>query len=120
MSLMTELGLIFGVCLAGEVVAAILPVAFPSSVISMVLLMLLLLCGVVREKHISVVSKFLVANMGICFIPALVGVLEYWDVLKYQLISFGILTLITTPVVYVVTAWSVQLLMKMWKKKGEK
>ena len=55
MSLMGELGLIFAVCLAGELIAALLPVAFPASVISMVLLMLLLLCGVVKEGHISVV-----------------------------------------------------------------
>ena len=119
MSLMTELGLIFGVCLIGEAVAAILPVAFPASVISMVLLMVLLLCGVIREGHISVVSKFLVANMGICFIPSVVGVLEYWDVLKDQLISFAVLTLITTPVVYAVTAWSVQLLIRLCRRKGE-
>lgn len=117
MSLMMELGLIFGACLVGEAIAAILPVAFPASVISMVLLMLLLLCGVVKEGHISVVSKFLVANMGICFVPALVGVLEYWDVLKNQLISFAVLTLVTTPVVYAVTAWSVQLLMNLRKRK---
>ncbi len=118
MSVMGELGLIFGVCLVGELIAAVLPVAFPASVISMVLLMLLLLCGIVKEGHISVVSKFLVANMGICFIPALVGVLDYWEVLKNQLIPFVVLTLITTPIVYVVTAWSVQLLMKRWKGKG--
>lgn len=120
MSLMGELGLIFAVCLAGELIAALLPVAFPASVISMVLLMLLLLCGVVKEGHISVVSKFLVANMGICFIPALVGVLEYWDVLKHQLVPFAVVTLITTPVVYVVTAWAVQLLMKILGRKGGK
>ena len=120
MSIMGELGVIFGVCLVGELIAALLPVAFPASVISMVLLMLLLLCGVVKEGHISVVSKFLVANMGICFIPALVGVLDYWDVLKNQLLPFVVLTLVTTPIVYGVTVWSVQLLMKMRKRKGGK
>ena len=120
MSVMGELGLIFGICLVGELIAALLPVAFPASVISMVLLMLLLLCGVVKEGHISVVSKFLVANMGICFIPALVGVLEYGEVLKRQLIPFVILTLITTPIVYGATAWSVQLLIRFRRGKGEK
>ena len=120
MSIMGELGLIFLMCLAGELVAAILPIAFPSSVISMVLLMVLLLCGVIQERQISVVSKFLVANMGICFIPALVGVLDYWDVLKNKLLPFAGLTLLTTPIVYGVTVWSVQLLIQSRKEKGGK
>ena len=46
MNIMGELALIFGICLVGEGVAALLPVAFPASVISMVLLMVLLLTGV--------------------------------------------------------------------------
>ena len=43
MNIMGQLALIFGLSLVGEGVAALLPVSFPSSVISMVLLMALLL-----------------------------------------------------------------------------
>lgn len=116
---MLELGLILLVCLAGEWIAALLPFAFPASVISMVLLAVLLMTGVIREKLLSTVSKFLVVNMGLFFVPALVGTLEYAEVLKTALLPFVMVTFLTTPVVYVVTAWSVQLLMKaLGKKKG--
>ena len=62
MNIMGELALIFGICLVGEGVAALLPVTFPASVISMVLLMVLLLTGVVKDRHIQKVSHFLVTG----------------------------------------------------------
>ena len=43
---------------------------FPASVISMLLLMALLLTGVVKERRIQTVSRFLVTNMGLFFIPS--------------------------------------------------
>ena len=79
--ILTELSLIFALCLAGGI-AALLPVAFPASVISMLLLMALLLTGVVKERRIQTVSRFLVTNMGLFFIPSLVGTMEYVEVLR--------------------------------------
>ena len=77
MNIMGQLALIFGLSLVGEGVAALLPVSFPSSVISMVLLMALLLTGVIKDKHIKTVSNFLVANMAFFFIPSFVGIVEH-------------------------------------------
>lgn len=120
MNIMLELGLILAICLAGEWIAALLPFAFPASVISMVLLMLLLLTGIVKERMIQSVSKFLVVNMGLFFVPALVGTLQYLDVLKSQLFPFFIVTFLTTPLVYLAAAWSVQALMKLLVRKEDK
>jgi len=114
----TELALILGICFVGEWVAALLPVAFPASVISMVLLMALLLTGVVKQHQIQTLSKFLVVNMGLFFVPALVGTIQYADVLSSQLVPFLVVTFLTTPVVYLVTAWTVQGLMHLMKKGG--
>lgn len=117
--MMLELGLILVICLAGEWIAAVLPFAFPASVISMVLLMVLLMTGVIKEKMIQTVSKFFVVNMGLFFVPALVDTLQYVDVLKTQIVPFLAVTFLTTPVVYLSAAWSVQLLMKVLGKKED-
>ncbi len=117
--MMLELGLILVVCLAGEWIAALLPFAFPASVISMILLMALLMTGIIKEQMIQTVSKFLVVNMGLFFVPALVGTLQYVDVLKTQILPFLAVTFLTTPVVYLAAAWSVQLLMKAMGKKED-
>ena len=117
MHILTELSLIFALCLAGEGIAALLPVAFPS-VISMLLLMALLLTGVVKERRIQTVSRFLVTNMGLFFIPSLVGTMEYVEVLRAQALPFLAVTFLTTPVVYLAAAWTVQLLMRRSRKEA--
>ena len=88
MNVMGELALIFGISLVGEGVAALLPMAFPASVISMVLLMVLLLTGVLKEQQIQSVSHFLIANMAFFFIPSLVGTMEHGAMLKSQACPF--------------------------------
>ena len=118
MNIMGELALIFGVCLAGEGVAVLLPVAFPASVISMVLLMALLLAGVVKDRQIQTVSHFLVANMAFFFLPSFVGLLEHVELLKSRALPLVFIVVATTPVVYLATAWTVRLLMPR-KQKGE-
>lgn len=118
MNAIAEIALILGICFVGEWISALLPVALPASVISMVLLMVLLLTGAVKGRHIQTVSRFLIVNMGLFFVPALVGTLQYGEILSSQLIPFLVVTFLTTPVVYLVTAWSVQGLMRLMKKKG--
>ena len=119
MNIMGELALIFGISLAGEGVAALLPVSFPSSVISMVLLMALLLTGVIKDKHIKTVSNFLVANMAFFFIPSLVGTMEHGAMLKSQVVPLLVIVGLTTPVVYLAAGWTVQLMMRLFRRKGE-
>lgn len=115
---MAEIAIVFGICLVSEGISALLPFSFPASVISMILLLVLLMTGVVKERKIQALSTFLLVNMGLFFVPSLVGTLEYLDILKAQAIPFLVVTLLTTPVVYLVTAWTVQLLMRAMKGKG--
>ena len=129
MNIMGELALIFGICLVGEGVAALLPVAFPASVISMVLLMVLLLTGVVKDRHIQTASHFLVANMAffflpsfvglLFFLPSFVGLLEHIELLKSQLVPLLLIIVLTTPVVYLITGWTVRLLMLRHRNRKE-
>lgn len=118
MNLIFELGILFLICMAGEGIATLLPIMIPASVISLILLLILLLSGVLlKERQIRQSAAFLTENMGILFIPAAVGTLEYLDVLKAQAIPFLLITVVSTPIVYFITAWSVQLLMKLFNRK---
>ena len=120
MGIMAQIGIVLAVCLVGEGIAALLPIPFPASVISMLLLMALLLTGVVKERRIQTVSRFLVTNMGLFFIPSLVGTMEYVEVLRAQALPFLAVTFLTTPVVYLAAAWTVQLLMRRSRKEAER
>ena len=120
MHILGELALIFGLCLAGEGIAALIPVAFPASVVSLIPLMVLLLTGVIKEKHIQTVSHFFAANMAFFFIPSFVGMLEHLELLRSQALALLVIVGLTTPFIYLAAGWTVQLLMlRQSKKKKE-
>ena len=88
MNIMVELALIFGVCLAGEGISAVLPFAFPASVIAMLLLGALLFFKILKTRHIERASHFLAGNMAFFFLPTCVGVMEHADAIMGQLAPF--------------------------------
>lgn len=114
---MAEIAVIFGICLISEGIAAALPVAFPASVISMILLLILLLSGVIKERHIHRVCRFFVGNMAFFFIPSCVSILEHVQTLSACLVPFLVISILTTPLVYFVTAKVIQLLMAARRSK---
>ncbi len=118
MNIMTELAIILGLCLISEGISALIPVVFPASVIALLLLALLLFIKVLKPEHIQRVSGFLVANMAFFFLPPCVGVIEHANAIFSQLAPFLLISFLTVPLVYFVTAWVVQLLIRHTGKGG--
>ena len=119
MNIMGELAILFGVCLAAEGITALLPVPFPASVIGMLLLLGLLLCRGVKERHICRACGFLSDNMSFFFVAPCVGLLKYADHLMECLLPFVLIAIITTPIVYFATAWTIQLTLALRRRKGK-
>ncbi len=119
MAILTQIGVVLGVCLAGELVAQILPFPFPSSVIAMVLLFVLLCAKVIKPHHIRQKGDFLLKNMAFFFIPAGVGILEHFDQLKENLLPFLAVCVLTTFITFFVSAMTVRLMMALQKKGGK-
>lgn len=117
MNIMAEFVVIFGVCLVSEGIAALLPVAFPASVIALLLLGLLLFTRIIKPEHIQRVSGFLVANMAFFFLPSCVGVMEHAPAILRQLAPFLLISFLTTPLVYLATAWAVQWMIRRARRK---
>lgn len=115
---MAQAAVIFGLCLISEGIAALIPMAFPTSVIALLLLGLLLFSGLLRPEQIRELSTFLVANMAFFFLPSCVGVLEHAPAILGQLAPFLLISFLTTPLVYFVTARTVQFLIRRAKGKG--
>lgn len=118
MDIMKQLLIILGACFAGEVISALLPIAFPSSVIAMLLLFVLLLCGVLKEQHIRHVGDFLLQNMSIFFLPSAIGILEHWGVISGVLVQFLLICLLSTLLTFAATAYTV-IFVRKWMKRGE-
>lgn len=119
MEIIKQLLLILGACFVGEVIAALLPIAFPSSVIAMILLFVLLLSGALKEAHISSVGDFFLKNMSIFFLPSAIGILEHWGVISGILVQFLLICLITTLITFAATAYTIMFVQKLLNR-GEK
>lgn len=117
MNIMSELTIIFGLCLISEGISALIPVAFPASVIALLLLALLLFSGALKPEHIRRSSGFLVANMAFFFLPSCVGVMEHAPAILRQLAPFLLISFLTTPLVYLATAWAVQWMIRRARRK---
>lgn len=124
MKLLLQIGVVFLICLLGEGIALILPFPFPGSVIAMILLFLLLFFGALKVDNIRQKVEFMQQNMAFFFIPAGVGILEYFDVLQATWLPFLLICVITTILTFAATALTVTLVMKLQrhfeKKKEEK
>ena len=112
-----QLAIILAVCFVGDVLCARLPFQFSASVLSMIILLILLVLKVIKFGSIESSATFFTSNMAVLFIPYGVKLLQYLDVISEILLLFILIVLFTTPVVYGVTAFTAQLVMKL--QKGE-
>ena len=119
MKIIKQFGIIFSLCWLATVIEGLLPIAFPASVIAMLMLLVCLLAGVLKIDHIREKSDFLLANMAFFFIPAGVNVINYLDILKENWLPLLLICVITTVVTFAATAYSVRLVMRLLAgKKG--
>ena len=120
MKIMYQIAIIFSVCWISQVIEALLPFAFPASVIGMVLLFLLLCTGALRREHIREKSDFLLSNMAFFFVPAGVSIINYADVLRSSAVQLVIICLVTTVLTFGATAWSIRLTLHLMERRGRK
>ena len=111
-----QMSFLFFVCLAGEGLAKLLPFAFPGSIMSMFLLLLLLLSKLVKEHQIQDICDFLLHHMAFFFLPAGIGIMEKYQLLQGRIISFLLICLLTTVFTFFTTAFSMKLILALQKK----
>ena len=99
----------------GEVLHALLPLPVPASIYGIVLLFIALECKWVKVQQIKETSTFLIAVMPLMFVPPAVGLIPAWDGIKPHLLSYALITVVSTFVVMAVAGWVTQALVK--KKK---
>ena len=114
-----EISVILAVCYLGDILTAMLPFSFSSSVLSMIILLILLSVKLIKFDYIKSSATFLTSNMAVLFIPYGVKILEYLDIIKENMLLFLIIVLLTTPVVYAVTAFTAQAIIKLQKRGGD-
>ena len=95
--------IIITISLIGEILKELIPVSIPASIYGMLILFVCLMTGFVKIEHVKDVGKFLIEIMPIMFIPAGVGLMSSWDVLRPALIPIIIITVVTIITVMAAT-----------------
>ena len=108
MKMMYQIGLLFGVCLLGQAISVFLPISFPGSVLSMIILFLLLFFRVIKVDHIQQKADFLLKNMSFFFIPAGIGILSSFDLIRSSILPLITVIIVTTVLTFGATALTVQ------------
>ena len=87
----------------GEALAALIPLAIPAAVYGLILLLIALGTGVLKEAHVAETADFLVGNMSILFVVPAVKILQYWDVISPQVAAICIISVVPTFLVFAVS-----------------
>ena len=117
MKLIKQFGIIFAICWFSVILEKYIPFPIPATVIGLILLFLSLLTGLLKIEHIKEKSDFLLGNMAFFFVPAAVGIINYFDLLKSSLVPLLIITFASTVITFVATAYSIKLTLKLMNRR---
>ena len=119
MKYMKQFCIILLISLIGEIIHLILPLPIPASIYGLVILLIALQTKLLSLSAVEDVSNFLIEIMPLMFIPAAVGLLESWDILRPILIPFLVITLASTVIVMGSTGKVTELIMHWTEKRKE-
>lgn len=120
MKYVRQFWIILLVSAVGEVLHALIPLPIPASVYGLVLMLAALLTGVIKLGQVKEAADFLIEIMPVMFIPAGVGLITSWGVLKPVCVPIVLIVVITTVVVMAVTGWMTQAVIRKDRKRGQK
>lgn len=116
MKYIRQFGLILAVTFLGEILKMILPFKIPSSIYGLVLMFLALQFKVIQLDQVREAAKYLIEIMPLMFIPAGVGLMNAWGVLKPICIPVIVITIVSTIVVMGISGRVTQFVIRLEKR----
>lgn len=120
MKIIGQLFIILLISFAGELLNTLLPLPIPASIYGIILLFCLLEFKILPLKAVKETGDFLVSIMQLMFIPAAVGLLEAWDVIRPNWPAYILITLISTFVVLFISGRMTQAVIRRVRAKEER
>lgn len=115
MKFVKQFGIILVISLIGELLNYLIPLPIPASIYGLVLMLGCLQLHVIPLSEVKETSAFLIEIMPMMFIPAAVGLITSFDILKANLVAYLVITVVSTFLVMVVSGHVTQLVIR---KKG--
>ena len=109
MKLLRQFLIILAISFVGEALKYLLPLPVPASIYGMVILFVGLLTGLIKLSWVKDAGKFL--------IPAGVGLMSSWGVLKPMLVPVLVVTVVAIITVMAVTGQASQIIIRADRKR---
>ena len=81
---------------AGEVLHQIVPLPIPANIYGIVLMFLCLKCRMIKVSAVKEVSSVLLEVMPLMFVPAAVGLMDTWGLMRHGWIAYLVTTVVST------------------------
>lgn len=121
MRYLKQFTIILTISLLGEVLHYFIPLPVPASIYGLLLMLAALMTGVVKRDSVREAGAFLVEIMPVMFIPAAVGLLEAWGVLRPVWLPVAVITVVSTVLVMGVSGLVTQFVVRRdERRKGER
>ena len=108
MQIITGFFIILVHLVAGNLLSGLIGGFVPGSVIGMILLFISLMTGLVKDHQIRRVATFLTDNMTVLFLPAFMGIMELWGLVKMDLLAWVGVVVLSTILVLLAAAYTQQ------------
>lgn len=112
LKIIIHIAVLYGIFLVGNGIQHYFNLFIPGSVIGMVLLFALLMTGVIKASWIEEGSRIIINHLALFFIPATVGVMNYFGLFAGKGFLLVIIVLLSTVMVIVTGGHVSQALMR--------
>jgi len=109
---------IFGFSFLGEVLNRLIPLPIPASIYGMVLLFLALQGKLLRVEDVKDAGNFLSGILSVLFVPPIVALVDYWDLLAENLIPMLTVFLVSSLLTFAVSGRLTQAIIRKKEAKG--
>lgn len=118
MKILKEFTIILLIIFFSDTLSKTFSLPLPGSIMGMLLLLGLLLLKIVKVETLKTSSTYMLDNLAFFFLPAGVGIISSFDLLKGNTIKIIIIIIISTLVVLLVTGYTVQGLIALKNKRN--
>ena len=116
MKWLKQTAIILGITFLGEVLHVLLPFPIPAGIYGILIFFIALESKLIPLKAVMETGVLLVEVMPVMFIPAAVGLINSWEILKPTWVSFLLITVLTTVIVMGASGLAPQWMLR--KEKG--
>ena len=119
MKYIKQFGIILFISFIGEILNHLIPFPVPASIYGIIIMLAALKTGIIKVCDVQEVSGFLIELMPVMFIPAAVGLIESWDIIKPVWYMYAIVTVVSTVLVMAIAGLATQAVIR-WEAKHRK